>query len=157
MPSPLSNPVIGGMAGTFIALIIAGAGYYAYTSTSLLKPDPLSRMRSTCEAAVSHHADAASTLKGLTATTFCGCVVDIVYPSLSEPIRDYVQDLYARVEKNAPASASARFAYDADFVDRLKAVFQADQFSHMGSAIQFVTELNQINGKDMGPECNRLK
>jgi len=157
MTNPLSNPVIGGMVGTLGALIIAGAGYYAYTSTAFNHLGSLSRMRGTCLASVAQSADVASTLRGLSATAFCGCIIDRIYPALSTPSREYVKDLYARIEKDAPTSATARNAYDADFVERLKAVFQTDQMSNIGSTVQFIAELNQINGMDMGPECNRLK
>lgn len=156
MGNPLSHPVIGGMVGTLGALVIAGVGYYAYTSATFLKPDPLSRMRTTCEAALSSP-DATRSLKGLTPAAACSCFADVFYPSLTEPSREYVRDLYERIEKNAPASSSARAAYDADFGERLKAAFQVDQFSHMGNAVQFVSEISALNRKDFGPQCNLLK
>lgn len=157
MATPFSNPVVGGMTGSFVAIVVAATGYCAFTSGTFLKPDAVSQMRSTCEATLTQNASAASTLKGLPPVQACDCFVNRFYPTFSEPTRSYVLDLYARVEANAPGWGSSRAAYDADFADRLKAAFQIDQFSHMGNAIQFMSELNSLGSKDFGPQCNLLK
>lgn len=154
LANPLSNPVIGGMVGTLGALLIAAVGYYAYTSTSLLKPDPLASMRSTCEAVFSQR-PGFGPANGITPAKFCGCAFEFFYPKFSEQSRDFMRTLYERVEKDAPTSASARFTYDADFMDRLTAVFRADQ-ANSGNA-QFLAEFNQFGSKPIAPECDRQK
>lgn len=155
MANPLSNPVIGGMVGTLGALLIAGVGYYAYTSTSLLKPDPLASMRSTCEAVFSQRAGFGPANGGITPAKFCGCAFEFFYPKFSEQSRGYLHDLYERVEQDAPASASARFAYDANFMERLTAVFRADQ--NMNGHAQFLSEFQQLGSKPIAPECDQAK
>lgn len=133
-----------------IAIIISLGG------VPFMKSDPLTQARASCEVAVSVR-PLPGAAKTLTPEQSCACIFEEIIPRFDQGSRDYLLDLYKRVEFKAPENRAQRSEYDADFGTRFWAAYQGEQVAHLDKSLAISGQLQALGPVDLGPVCNALK